>query len=303
MKLHRFAAVALLLVASAAHAHVVSDRDLKVIRGFPSASFTEEWRASLPDSAGYVAPNRSGKWSSVAHQRGAMRLVLDAAARDDTAGVERVWSALDAAWVQQIPGGSFRRSEGVDEGIANALWVGASSRAVIGVMNSKVAGSFRWRWALMRPKLQNAVDFLEARGDSLLRLHDRDGCALLVLSAAFLLADGTYHDERYGRLGQAALARALELQKSDGSFPSNGTVNVARNALALESLQTLAIYFPLSTLDRAAARSTKWMTHKGRGAREFSGGSGWPPVTRREIEFALAYARIPPPPPMPSVTH
>ena len=293
-------AVTALAVATAARAHVVSDRELKVVQQFPPGAVRQELRASLPDSAGNVAPNRPGAWRSVAYQRPALLLLVDAAARGDSVVAERAWRAIDRAFDAQVPGGGFRRSaatSSADSLMEGAAFVSGLGRALIAVMNSPLQERFRWRYSLLRPKLQHSVDWLEAAAPSLRAAYARRSGLLLVQASAFLLADGTYHDERCGRAGQAALAAALDLQTGDGLFPSNGAANRSEHALGLEALQSIAIYFPSPTLERAAAKAAAWLrAHPGTVSRGAT--HAWTEVPAGEVAFALRYATIKPPPPL-----
>jgi hypothetical protein len=166
-------------LAGTASAHVVSDRELHVVRQFPAAT-RQELRAVLPDSLGNVAPNRPGAWRNVAYQRPALLLLIDAAARGDSALAERAWRAIDAAFAAQLPGGAFRRdaaTTSADSLMEGAAFVSGLCRALIAVMNSPLQEQFRWRYALLRPKLQHAVDWLEAAAPSLRAAHARRaGC-------------------------------------------------------------------------------------------------------------------------------
>src|SRR5205823_14350743 len=134
--------------------------------------------------------------------------------------------ALEAAFAAQLPSGDFRRvptaAAAPDTLMEDAAWIAGLTRALIAVMNSDLAERFRWRYAIMRPRLQRSIDYLEARAPGLTASHaDRPG-ALMVIAAAFLLADGSYHDPRYGRAGQVALAAAIDAQAPDGRLARGG---------------------------------------------------------------------------------
>jgi len=298
------ALVVVSVVAPIAGAHVVSDRELKLIAQLPPGFGLRALASSLPDSFGCVAPNRSGHWLGIGCQRPCLLLLLDAAARGDSALAERAWLALDAGFARQRPEGSFQR-DGHDpdrgaELMDETAWLAGTCRAWIAIMNSPLQDRFRLRYALFKPKAQRAADFLESRADSLLGMNARSGGALLIVAAAFLLADGTYHDERYGRVGQAALAAALATQSPAGLFPIDGSADVERHALGLEALQSIVIYFPSPSLERAETRATMWLRgHAGRGmSRSMTRRVGGPRVAPGEVDFILRYATITPPPPL-----
>jgi hypothetical protein len=293
-------AVTAVAFAGTASAHVVSDRELRVVRQFPAAAIRQELRAYLPDSLGNVAPNRPGAWRNVAYQRPALLLLIDASGRGDSVLAERAWRAIDGAFAAQLPGGAFRRdaaTTSADSLMEGAAFVSGLCRALIAVMNGPLQERFRWRYSLLRPKLQHAVDWLEAAAPSLRAAHARRAGLLLVQASAFLLADGTYHEERYGRAGQAALSAALELQHGDGLLPSNGAANRSEHALGLEALQSIAIYFPSPTLERAGAKGASWLRAHPAPA-SHSTATSWTQPPAGEIAFTLRYATIKPPPPL-----
>jgi hypothetical protein len=191
-------AIALVGLAAPAAAHVVSDRELAVVAQFPAGFAGRTLMALVPDSLGYVAPNRAGSWRDVGYQRGAMLVLVDAAARADTVAAERAWRAIDVAFAHQHPPGGFdtRATLGVGDSTAAAMadeaaWLAGVCRGFVAVMNSRLQDRFRWRYALLKPKLQRSVDHLERHHDELLAAHARHPDALLAIAAAFLLADGT----------------------------------------------------------------------------------------------------------------
>jgi hypothetical protein len=289
------------LVPSLASAHVVSDRELRHVAAFPPGRAERALSSALPDSAGWVRPNRRDRWLGLDVQRPAALRLIVAAAHADTAVAERAWAALEAGFARQLANGAFEPAPAAAaeaEQLARASWLAATCRALIAVMNSALQDRFRFRYALLKPKLQRSVDALEAGADSIRALSSDSAGLLLATAAAFLLADGTYHDERYGRAGQASLASALKLQRPDGAFTSHGRASIVEHAVGLEGLQSIVTYFPSPTLERAAANASGWLrTHgRSRGARDGRG------VTPGEIEFALLYAARPLPPPLgPSV--
>jgi hypothetical protein len=292
-------ATATALLCSPAAAHVVSDRELQVFARFPSRFVERAMKDATPDDGGCVAPNRAGAWRDVVFQRPATLLLIDAAARGDSTSAERAWKALDQGFAAQIPSGDFRRRGAPrDSLLRDAAWVAAVCRGWIAVMNGPFQDRFRWRYALMKPKLERTVDFLEARSSSLIASCAGRPAALLVVAAAFLLADGTYHDERYGRVGQEALSGALARARSSDSC--SFAADPSEHALGLEALQSIAIYFPSPTLERTAAVAARWLKPRSqpRPRRASRDGERWDHASTGEIELILRYATIPPPPPL-----
>lgn len=287
--------------APSARAHVVSDRDLRVVAKIPSEWGARASSAMRLDSTGNAPPNRGGSWKHVVHQRVAMLVLVDASARADSIRCERAWVALDAAFAQQIPDGSFRFDPGTDrvaDAAGTAEWLASAARGIIAVTNGPVQRAFRIRYALMKPKLQRALDAQLVRHDELMNARGGDALAMLAEASAFLLADGIYHDERYGRAGQQALAKALALQRKDGAFPLGPQVSPESQARALIALQGVSIYFPSPTMERSAERAARWLRGKAKSkARPIAS----PPVD--EIAFALHYAAIKPPAPLSADNH
>jgi hypothetical protein len=293
--------VAVVAHASVARAHVVSDRELRVVASMPADSVTRALAACVPDGAGFVAPHRAGGALDLGRQRLATLPLIVAAARGDSAGAERAWRAIEPGFV------AVRDTRAGDPAarLDRAAWAGSTCRAFIAVMNSPLQDRFRMRYAALKPQLQALMDTLELDSGSLLATHAGRGGALLVIAAAFVLADGTFHDGRYARVGQAALAEALTLQRPDGAFLASGRVDPREHALGLEALQSIAIYFPAPHLDRAVRRAASWLaahrpsdrapTRRGASRAIAAVGPG-------EAAFVIRYAAVPPPPAPPDTT-
>jgi len=309
---------AVLLSAPAARAHVISDRELRVVAQMPPEFVSKTFAAFLPLGAGFVPPNRPLDWQSVAAQCPAGLLLIDAAARGDTALAERAWTALDVAIAQQLPDGNFKRAgaptdrrrtggelfgsvvgPSVDELADDAAWLASTHRALIAVMNSRLAERFRARYAAIKPRLQLTADFLEVRRASFLVARANDAPTLLTAAAAFLLADGTFHEPRYASAGEKALAAALELQEPDGSFPVAGRADPASHARALLALHSIAIYFPSAPTEKAAVWAAAWL----KAHRRVATRDPHHRLAAAEIEFALRYAAIKPPAPITPATN
>lgn len=284
-----------LAVHSPASAHVVSDRDLKVVAQIPGDWAARASSAVVIDSAGYVSPNRSDQWRHVGHQRNAMRVLVDASARVDSVRAERAWSALEAAFVQQVPDGGFRVGDATIGRAADAAmtaeWLASACRGLVATANGPLQKRFRIRYALIKPKLQRALDQQLTRHDELMSARGADAAAMFAEASAFLLADGIYHDERYGRAGQQALARALTLQRKDGAYLVDGKSDPEWHARALIMLQGVVIYFPSPSLERSADRAARWLKDKARG-------KAAPAQSAGEMGFAIQYAAIRPPAPL-----
>src|SRR5205823_4524881 len=139
----------------------------------------------------------------------------------------------------------------LEEILGTARWAAATCRAFVVVMNGPMQNAFRLRYVLALRKLEATMHWLEAHVPELEVAHVRHGPEMLVLAQTFLLADGTFHVESFGRIGQRSLAKALMLQRRDGAFPHDAEVTLGAQAGALESLESVAQYFPSPLLERS----------------------------------------------------
>lgn|SRR5262245_35004253 len=297
--------------ATRARAHVVSVRELRVVAVMPADTAARWLAPCVPDTAGRVAPSRPDHAIDLGRQRRAALPLIVAAARADTAAAERAWRALEVGFDAMSGTDSLgmwtkAATSDPDAVLDQTAWAGSACRGFIAVMNSGLQDRFRRRYAALKPQLQAAMDSLEARSGTLLATHAGRGGALLAIAAAFTLADGTFHDERYARVGQAALAEALALQRPDGAFPSGGRLDPREHALGIEALQSVVIYFPTPDLERAARRGvawlrahppSKWPDARSAGRKRVAGSAAIAAVDPGEVEFVLRYATITPPPP------
>jgi len=300
-------AVAAAIPAPAA-AHIVSDREARAL-GRLADSLYAVARLAAPDSAGMCGPNRPADFR-VSAQVPALRLLALASARADTAVAERAWRAIDAAMAMQRPGGRFERTE--NGATADTLlgwedavdWLAELNRTVAAVMNGPLKARFRFRWALLRPKLERSTSALVRMAPVLERRSPGNAVRLLAMAEAFLLADGHYHYTGYGLAGQRLLSAALAMQRLDGSFAPPSPGAPAGDVRALDALEALSFYFPAPFLDRASARLAKRIetSHRAGGT---AAARGLDPETRRLAErtLALRAARLALPPPRPGGAH
>ncbi len=255
------AAVALACVAVPALAHIVSDREVTLLRQLPPRLVAGLTRDDAPDATGATPGNRPES-RDLAGQRGAFLRLDDAAARADSATAEITWRAIDATFAHQTPAGDFQPDAhdravpdtslahlgGIVAGIAEL------ARSEVIVLNSPLADRFRFRVALMLPKLRRTIDALAARAATLARLHRSRPDLRIVDAEAFLLADGIYHEPSLNQLGVAALAEALAAQRPDGAFGRDDALDA--QALATWSLLAITTYYPAPSLEQAARRAS-----------------------------------------------
>ncbi len=248
----------LALISGSAAAHIVSGAEVVLLKKLPPGVIA--CAAVAPDTGGHVAPNRSGAWVHVDQQAPGLIAFMDACVRADSAAAERAWNVIEAAMPYQRPAGDFEpvsadRSEHLTR---NAWWIGQLCRAEIVVTNSPLQQRFRWRVALLLPKLRRSVDWVVGAGDELLGLHAARPDLLMIDAMVFLLADGTFHEPRFAALGQRAMVEALGAQKPDGAFVA-GRQAVAEHARAMVGLLELVTFFPMPTLEDATRRGSDWL--------------------------------------------
>jgi hypothetical protein len=266
-------------------AHIVSDREVVMLKGLPEGLARS--LSPRPDSLGYLAPNRRGGWRHVEHQESGIARLMDACARSDSVEAEACWLLIDAAMRHQTPAGDYEAAPPEARPAQlerTAWWIGQLCRAEVAVMNSPLQKRFRWRVALLLPKLRRSVDWLVAAGDELHRLHEGRPERLLVDAQAFLLADGIYHEPRMAELGQRALVAALGAQRKDGALVSSPR-ELWAHARALTGLTEVATYFPMPALEDAAKRASQWLI---RGLEKQGKSAGLTPGAWREALLALA---------------
>jgi hypothetical protein len=274
--------------ASSAGAHIVSDREAKVLAALPDSLARQTLAEDAPDASGFCGVNRTPGTFRASAQVPALRVLGEATARRDSATAEKCWLAIQQALVMQRPGGRFELlADGAPQDTVLAwedavVWLGALNRTVAIVMNGPLAEQFRFRWALLRPKLERSMNGLVAMAPLLEQRAKKDPARLLELSEALLLADGHYHVTEYGLAGQRALAAALPMQKSDGSFAAKSAAKLAYETRCLSALEGMNLYFPGPFLDRAGNRLTPVIE------KALSGKSGADAATRRLARRTLA---------------
>jgi hypothetical protein len=275
-------------VGGEAGAHVISDKEVLVLRALPPSLVAELRAESLPDSAtGLCGANRGG-WQAIGAQRGALLLLASAASRSDSAGAEQAWRSLDAVFRRQGPDGRIpaapeARIAGGDT-MAMVDWAGEACRALIAVTNGPLRKRFQFRYSLLLPKLEKLVRALEPSAEARAREQARDAAALLAEAQLFLLADGIYHDAAFGAAGQRAIAAARTLQRADGAFLVRGrTASPGQQALCLQRLQSITQYFPAPSLESALARGATWLGRSAVRERRRLG-----EADRREVALTLA---------------
>ena len=284
--------LALTACVAVTFAHVVSDLEVGVLVKLPAGMLAHLAAADAPDATGAVGENRE-HWRNVGAQAPALRLLADASARRDSVAAERAWRAIDLAFAHQTRGGGFQHvpstsyRDSLTEMLGTARWAAATCRAFVVVMNGPMQNAFRLRYVLTLRKLEATMHWLEARAPELELAHVTHGPELLVIAQAFLLGDGTFHVESFGRIGQRTLQKALALQRKDGAFPHDADVSLDAQAGALESLESVAQYFPSPMLERATDLVAGYV------ARQVDlhgvAASGRTPAEQRHALAALAY--------------
>ncbi len=282
------AAVLVALLAPAAAAHVVSDKEIALLRALPPTLVRDLRVAGLPDTVTGQCPGNHMGWQHIAFQRGALLVLASAASKTDTVHAEQAWRSLDAALRSQSPDGLFARGDDArapeGDAMATVDWAGETCRALVVVTNGPLRKRFQFRYSLLLPKLERVVRALEPGAAARDSVNARDAAALLAHAQLFLLADGIYHDPAFGRAGQRAVSAARALQRADGAFLVRGApASLARQALCLQRLQSITQYFPAPSLEASLARGGTWLARAAMRAPRRLGASD-----RREIALALA---------------
>lgn len=256
------ALLAALLLVAPARAHVISDKELVTLRALPPGAARALLAPLLPDADGAVAENHGG-WRHLRLQTPALYALAEASARADSATAERVWKSLDLAFAHQQPSGAFEHGR-VDEGtgpnddLAETVdWLGEACRAMVATTNSGLTARFGWRHTLMLPKFERSLRWALAATPAREAAEPNRAGRLLSDARTFLLADGMWHDEAFGRAGQRAIAAALALQHDDGAFADEARVDVVTQAHAVSDLQAVVQYFPAPSLESALTRAAK----------------------------------------------
>ena len=285
------AVVCVLGFAAPVIAHIVSDRDVQLIRSLPAARVRALLADATPDRDGLVGANHP-VWRAIEPQAAAGFVLADAATRADTARAEAAWRCLDVAFVHQHPLGDFDRAVPMDaltSRLGTTRWTGETCRALVAVMNGPLQERFRWRHTLLLPKVRRTLDWLVAGADSVQAqlTAAKDGPALIVQARTFLLADGMFHEAVFGRAGQRAIQAALALQKADGMFASPYE-SVESQAESVWALQSITDYFPAPSLDAALKKAAIVL-----GAVASKRAAAGPEVTRRVALTLSLYAAYP----------
>jgi hypothetical protein len=241
-----------------AHAHIVSGAEVVLLKDLPAGVVAAA--AVVPDSSGFVSPNRNGAWIHVEHQWPGLITFMDACVRADTVAANRAWNVVETAMRFQRPAGDYEPvlTQRADHLTRTAWWIGQLCRAEIVVTNSPLQELFRWRVTLLLPKLRRSVNWVVAAGDELLGLHASRPDLLMIDAMIFLIADGTFHEPRFAELGQRAMVEALQGQTPDGAFVANRS-EVANHARAMVGLLELVTFFPMPTLEDATKRGADWL--------------------------------------------
>jgi len=220
-----------------------------------------------PDEKGWVGYNRiNHRWDTAANQRSAMFYLMNAAVRGDAKTAEDAWRAVEVAFGQLQPDGSFnshyddgRPAKREDCFGDNAFWLSHFNQAVLVLRASPLADRFRERIEKLRPQLRKAAEFL-MEGRSHLKRADSGAVNRIFIDAvAYGLSGVLLDDEAMKTTGRQAADFGLERQRDDGVFLEHKGADSSYQAVSIQFLQTFALYFPDKRYDEALARAAKWM--------------------------------------------
>ncbi|MCX7824568.1 MAG: hypothetical protein N2689_03320 [Verrucomicrobiae bacterium] len=220
-----------------------------------------------PDEKGWVGYNRiHHRWDTAANQRSAMFYLMNAAVRGDAKTAEDGWRAVEAAFAQLQPDGSFnshyddgRPARREDCFSDNAFWLSHFCQAALVLRASPLSDQFRERIQKLRPQLRRAADFL-MEGRSHLKRADAGAVNRLFIDAvAYGLSGVLLDDETLKTTGKQAADFGLERQREDGVFLEHNGADSSYQAVSIQFLQTFALYFPDKRYDEALSRAARWM--------------------------------------------
>lgn len=250
-----------LTLASAARAHVVSDRELVTLRAISPGRVRALLATDVPDTLGLAGANRPA-WRSLAPQTDALYLLAEASVRSDTLLAERAWRGVELAFAHQTPEGRFtpatdaagRARPPAEERRVTSEWAGGACRAFVALSNGPLIDRFRIRYANALPKLRRTIQWLVATAPASYAALDA-----LTDAQTFLLGDGLYHEETLGHAGQKAIAAALAAQRADGGFGAARATDPSREARGMQCLQAVTQYFTAPSLEAALAKSARFV--------------------------------------------
>jgi alpha-galactosidase len=247
-----------------------SPREIDVLRRFPPGLIDSITGGGRPDAAGMVGFNKT-QWYEAGMQRGAMWTLIAAVLRNDEAGVDDAWRAIDATFARQLEDGGFLSVQTPDarhapdrmSRVTTAFfWLQEFSHAMLVLQQSDLASKYADRIEALKPKIRRAYAFVLADLDQIIAVHRKATNRLFIAAKAFGLGGVLLDDPTLSDAARRIVREALAQQDAAGFFPENGGLDTGYNAVAILFAHTLAIYLNAPELDAAIDRAMAWQLER-----------------------------------------
>ncbi len=241
-------------------------RELDLLRRFPPGLIDSISAGGKPDANGMVGFNKP-KWYEAGMQRSAMWTLIAAALRNDQAGADDAWRAIDATFDRQLPTGGFEIVQTPDAKYAPSrttsvttsfFWLQELSHALLVLQQSELAPHFADRIEVLKPKMKRAYAFIHADLDEIIKVHRKATNRMFIAAKAFALGGILLEDDTLLQASRQIIREALAQQDAAGFLPENGGADTGYNAVAILFAHTLAIYLNAPELDAALDRAMAW---------------------------------------------
>lgn len=245
-------------------------RELDLLRRFPPGLIDSISFGGKPDTNGMVGFNKS-KWYEAGMQRSAMWTLIAAALRNDQAGADDAWRAIDATFARQQADGGFEIVQTPDAKYAPShmssvtttfFWLQELSHGLLVLQQSELAPHFAGRIDALKPRIKRAYAFILADLDEIIRVHRKATNRLFIAAKAFGLGGVLLGDDTLTQASRRIVGEALAQQHATGYLPENGGADTGYNAVAILFAHTLAIYLNDPALEAALDRAMAWQLHR-----------------------------------------
>ena len=225
------------------HGRVPADAatsELDVLNGIPRGVLDRMEFDAEPDPHGAMQLNVGG-WRAVVYQRIAIPLVWTGAVEGNSSKIDDGWRAIDLAFAHQLEDGSFETVDGKPMPPSEmSFWLEAVCHALLVVQDSSLAARYAPKIAALKPKIGNAVAWLErpAVRKNLLLGDFYNGAffssnRLFVDATAFLTASQLLGDPKPRIYARQFLAQVLARETPAGVFPEEGGYDSSYQGVSL----------------------------------------------------------------------
>lgn len=245
-------------------------RELDLLHRVPPGLIESIAAGGRPDANGMVGFNKP-TWYEAGMQRSSMWWLIASVLRNDRAGVDDAWRAIDATFDRQLPSGGFEIVQTPDARYApghmssvttSFFWLQELSHGLLVLQQSELAPHFADRIETLKPKIQRAYAFIHADLDEIINVHRKATNRLFIAAKAFGLGGVLLGDDTLMQASRRIVREALAQQDAAGFFPENGGADTGYNAVALLFAHTLAIYLNDAELDAALDRAMAWQLER-----------------------------------------